>query len=305
MDINNPHDSIFKALQTKKENAADFMQTLLPADITEKLNLETLQIKKGSFIDEKLKSHYSDILYTCIYKNEKEITIALLFEHKSSPDQYPYIQLLRYMVRFWDECIKNKKQLMPIIPIIFYHGYKKWNKKPFTEYFTDIDELLEKFIPQFDYLLIDLNKYNNETIKNLYFTKQINKAYCLLAKNIFNDNNLYNMLTDIFTILQPLIKSSQNEDFISMLLYIFSATELTPENIKQKIEQTLPDGGKIIMTTAIKLINQGKELGIEQGIEQGIRKKAIIDAKKMKKKGYPIEDIIEITGLEKDEIEKL
>ena len=40
MDIQHPHDSIFKAIQSKKENIADLIQYLLPKDIVKKLNLE-------------------------------------------------------------------------------------------------------------------------------------------------------------------------------------------------------------------------------------------------------------------------
>lgn len=51
--------------------------------------------------------------------------------------------------------------------------------------------------------------------------------------------------------------------------------------------------------------DHGYDKGIEAGIEQGIKKEKIETAKKMKAKKMMIEDIIELTGLTKDEIEKL
>lgn len=45
--------------------------------------------------------------------------------------------------------------------------------------------------------------------------------------------------------------------------------------------------------------------GLEQGLEQGIKKEQNYVVRKMKEKKYTIEDIIEITGLSKEEIEKI
>ncbi len=47
------------------------------------------------------------------------------------------------------------------------------------------------------------------------------------------------------------------------------------------------------------------EESIQKGMERGIEKKALEDARKMLEKGYRIEDIYDITGLSKEEVEKL
>ena len=57
------------------------------------------------------------------------------------------------------------------------------------------------------------------------------------------------------------------------------------------------EGGELAMTTAMKL----KEEGIKEGKKAG----KIEDAKKMIKKGYSVEEICDITGLEREEIETL
>ena len=52
-------------------------------------------------------------------------------------------------------------------------------------------------------------------------------------------------------------------------------------------------------------IELGKETGIKQGIEQGEKKKQIEIAKRMLEKGKDIEEIIEMTELTKEEIQKI
>ena len=60
----------------------------------------------------------------------------------------------------------------------------------------------------------------------------------------------------------------------------------------------LPKGAKeAIMTTAEKLRKQGRQEGKQEG--------KLEDARRMLEKGYPLEDIREITGLSRDEVEKL
>ncbi|WP_245537587.1 hypothetical protein [Sediminispirochaeta smaragdinae] len=45
------------------------------------------------------------------------------------------------------------------------------------------------------------------------------------------------------------------------------------------------------------------QMMLEQGIEQGERQRAVITAKKMLAKGYSIQEISELTGLNQQEIE--
>ena len=50
---------------------------------------------------------------------------------------------------------------------------------------------------------------------------------------------------------------------------------------------------------------EGRAEGLAEGKAEGELKKNIENAKKMKDKGYPIDDIADITGLSIEEIEKL
>ena len=71
------------------------------------------------------------------------------------------------------------------------------------------------------------------------------------------------------------------------------------------------------MTTAQRLRKEGLERGLEQGLvkgleqgleqgwEKGAFEKARETAKRMLEKGYPIEDICDITGLTREEVEGL
>ena len=50
---------------------------------------------------------------------------------------------------------------------------------------------------------------------------------------------------------------------------------------------------------------EGKKQGKEEGLEQGLRQKARETARRMLAKGYAIDDVVEVTGLEVAEVRLL
>ena len=98
MEIFNPHDKFFKETFSLRDNVIDFLKGTFPEEIFKKLDLSTLTRDNNSYIDEELKEHFSDIVYTCSCK-DKELKITLLFEHKSYSVPCPYLQLLKYLLK--------------------------------------------------------------------------------------------------------------------------------------------------------------------------------------------------------------
>ena len=75
---------------------------------------------------------------------------------------------------------------------------------------------------------------------------------------------------------------------------------------EQGLKDGREEGRKEGMQEGIKEgIEKGIEKGIEQGRAKGIAEEKLKLAKKMKIKNIPIEDIIELTDLSKEEIDKL
>jgi len=157
----NSHDRFFKALFSKKEDASEFIAKTFPKELSEQIDFQSLEIDKTEYIDSKLRTNYSDIVYNCKFGKSTHIKISLLFEHKSYPEAFPHLQLMGYMLKIWRMQIKQKQNITLVIPIIFYHGKKKWKKKTFDEYFGEIDERLLNYIPRFDYQFVDISDYSD------------------------------------------------------------------------------------------------------------------------------------------------
>jgi predicted transposase/invertase (TIGR01784 family) len=270
MEIFNPHDKFFKETFSIRENVIDFFQGTIPGEILNKLDLSTLTLSNNSYIDEELKEHFSDIVYTCLSKN-KELTIALLFEHKSYPETCPYLQLLKYLLKIWETNIKQTERLQPVIPVILYHGKEVWKVRRFSEYFEGIDETFCRFIPEFEYLLTDLTGYSNEEIKYQVFRRASLQIALLLMRNIFNEKTLEDNLKGFFEIGRQYFEEEEGLRFLeSVIRYLYNVPEIAVERVIETVREISEEGGKLSMTIATKLIEKGKMEGKIEGLKEAI-----------------------------------
>ncbi len=281
MKITNPHDKYFKEVFSNTEDAIAFLKGSLPQELAGNIDFDKLKPLKDSYIDEELKENFSDLVFSTTYKGKTEILITLLFEHKSRPERYPHLQLLKYMLKIWDAGIKQKKSLIPVIPLIFYHGKVKWKQQKFTSYFKGIDDNLSLFIPEFEYILNDLSQYSDEEIARKYDEVRIRTAL-LLMKNIFDEARLKQKIPLIFYGIREIENSETGEKFfVAAINYLFNFVEnIDVEEVAEKIQKITPKGGKLAMTIAVKLRQEGRREGRREGIREGLynaRKESVIN----------------------------
>ncbi len=293
----NSHDRFFKELFSKKEEVSEFVEKTFPAEIAKNLDLETLELDKTEYVDSKLRTSFSDVVYNCKYGNETNVKISLLFEHKSHPESYPHLQLLGYMLKIWEIQIKQKEELTPVIPIIFYHGKKKWNNKPFEKYFNGTDKALQRFIPKFDYQLIDTSDFTDAEIIKLFKSLQL-QIGILVMKNIFNEQKILQEVNTIFAGLNQLLQTQQGEKFFETIVaYLLYATEIDTEKYVEKMKTISIRGTEKFVSTAMKLEMKGEKRGLIRGIEK-VAFNLIL-------KGFDNKFINEATGLTNDKINYL
>ncbi len=272
MEIINPHDKFFKETFSIKKNVIDFLQGTFPPEILKKLDLSTLTQDNNSYIDEELKEHFSDIVYTCFCK-DKELRITLLFEHKSYAAVCPYLQLMKYLLKIWAANSKQMQRLIPVIPVILYHGKETWKVRRFRDYFEGIDEVFFRFIPEFEYLLTDLSFYSNEEIKDKVFRRVSLQITMLLMRNIYNDKILGDKLKAFFEIGKQYFEEGEGLKFLeSVIRYLYYASDIEEERVIDTLKEISEEGGRLSMTIAARLIEKGKIAGRMEGRAEGERK---------------------------------
>ncbi len=157
--ISNPHDEFCRYLLNRPEQAAGFLAHFLPPGLLSPLRLSKLTPLPGTFVDDDLTDHHTDLLFSVPGKHGPETLVYILFEHKSTPDRRTPLQLYRYMERVWNAHLKRKKSLpLPsILPVLVYQGRKPW---PWPTQFEDLVQPApgyERFVPKFSFHLVDLS----------------------------------------------------------------------------------------------------------------------------------------------------
>ena len=94
----NPHDALFRHVFSQPENAVAELRHVLPAEIGEAVEWDTLEVCSGTRIDAELRETQADLLCSVQLRGRPAFLYVLL-EHKSWSDVWTPFQLLVYMVR--------------------------------------------------------------------------------------------------------------------------------------------------------------------------------------------------------------
>jgi predicted transposase YdaD len=265
----NPHDDFFKVAFSRLDVVSDYILQFLEKKIVENIDFETLTISNNSYVTQDLSEYFADIVWECLYgKDKKLIRITFLFEHKSYIPQYPHLQLQRYMLEIWEDCEKNKKPLIPIIPIIVYHNSnekKHWKYKPFSAYFKDIDASLLPYIPSFEYQLTDLTNLTNEQWNMLKVGLMLHSLKTLQ----YGTNQQY-VLQNLDLLLVNVKDDEKDEHLrtflVAQLVYILKNNELSPDDTKKIIQSVKKSNS---MSAYDYLMNEAKLEGKLEGELKG------------------------------------
>lgn len=171
-----------------------------------------------------------------------------------------------------DKVIEGLRFVFVELPKFKPHSFsEKKMQVLWLRYLTEVDEKT-RVVPQ-----------------ELMDVPEIKMAVEQLEESAFNDAQLwgYDDFWDAVRVEKTLVSDVQNK---------------YKEGIEQGIEQGIKQGIKQGIEQGIK---QGIKQGVEQGIEQGIEQGKIDTALRMLQKGYTVNDVCDITGLERNVVSGL
>lgn len=157
-------------------------------------------------------------------------------------------------------------------------------------------------------MFYDLTKLSDDEIKG---SLQL-KAYLTICRDILTDN-VEKFVASIFRAIDYLLalddQAARKRYFNVLMTYIFNAGQKLTEKEVDQVVKKIPEGREVVMTLAELYMKRGMEQGMEKGLEEGKQLGLIEGIKKVTlnliAKGYSLNEISEVTGLTKDEIEKL
>lgn len=251
-----PHDEFFKATFGRLEVALDYLQKMLPAEIIQTLDTSKLKRVNGSYVSTTLREFFSDLIFECPLKNiDQRLRISLLFEHKNKLETYPHFQVLRYMLDTWEEQLKQKKELTPIIPIIIYQGANNWHVRDMSSYFAaPLPSSLLRFLPTFEYHFTNVTTMPDEAILALGKSLLVNTFF--MMKYIRNPTFIIENHHLIFVNLEE--PKSPRDFMVILFAYFLKNTELAREKIQDFIEELPKTLNKSAMSTYEMILEEGR-----------------------------------------------
>jgi predicted transposase/invertase (TIGR01784 family) len=260
-DINKPHDNVVKNILGREGIAKDFVRYYLPQEISKDLDLETLEVSSQSYVSGHLKESLSDLVIRIQLYNGDLADIYVLIEHKSDMEAWTKLQLLKYMNEIWQATAKENKICLPIvIPLVFYHGKRRWKHSlEFADLFQAPSEYYKKYIPKFEHILHEVPEINEQKVKSTITLE----VFHLVLEYIFYPEKRDKIYESFELLFQGLNSKDAEEIFGVLIRYLLSATDERPENAEEKVKH-LPKGGETVRTTAERLREEGYNIAMQK-----------------------------------------
>lgn len=302
-EVHHEHDVGYKHIFSHKATFLEFLRSFTKKEWANLIKEEDLILVDKSYILSDFEEEESDILYK-MKIDDKEVIFYVLLEFQSKVDFQMPMRLLFYMTEVWRDILKNTDKntrkrksfkLPAIIPIVLYNGKNKWTAKMNFKEILSGYELFEDNILDFNYMLFDINRYDDDELINM---SNLVSAIFLLDQEM-NEEELIRRLRKIIYVLKK-ISPEQFNVFKQWLKNIVKPR--LKEEMQKQVDDVLNKSNQEEVDVMVS--NLGKTLdNIEKkGIEKGIEKKAKEIAVKAIKMGMDNSVISELTGLKEDEI---
>jgi predicted transposase/invertase (TIGR01784 family) len=265
-----PHDALFKTAFGQPELARSELELLLPDALLEYLDLATLVVRPGSFVDDELRHAHTDLLYVVRTHGGATALVYVLMEHQSTFDARMPLRLLRYMVRVWEAWEREHAgaKLPIVIPVVLCHDPGGWRAAPaFASMLDASSELLAAvgpFQPLFRFVLDDLGSLPLEILAS----RELH-ALALLVELAFWAARSMHRLRDaaprMGALTSKLDRDARTRSLLTQL-YVYllktAAPEVEASEVRVMLEQIAgPQGHEDVVNAAEQLIAEGRVEG--------------------------------------------
>ncbi len=280
--LHHPHDKYAKIVLQVREIALQIIEYALdPADF-ECIDLDSLRLSNTTFIDEYLRESFADICYEGTTKSDEPCTINILIENKSDkPDKSEESnleQLNRYISNKWVEDRKQGRNLALTIPILLYHGSAELKKDTPATLFPKASQNLLRYVPSFDYVILDISHLKDSEIEAIKFIDLRN--IFLAFKYGRNEKYLAEHWKKVIIFAAQTAKNSTLNIIIKAtflyMVHISQTVSKKSKNIENELEpdekgSLLPFIPEFLVDSFKKGMEKGEKRGEKRGMEKLLR----------------------------------
>jgi predicted transposase/invertase (TIGR01784 family) len=262
-----PHDALFKYVFRQPEHAAAELRAIFPPALSEHLDWGSLALEPSSFVDEELRGHHADVLFS-VRCAGLPAYVYVLFEHQSTSDPLMAFRLLRYLVRIWDDVLSkhpDSKRLPAIVPVVLYQGKSKWAAATELRQLIDLDAQtmarIDPYHAQLSFLVDDLSQTDDRALRSRALTPQAAAALAVLAR-AWNMDALMEVLRRWADILAEMGRHPDGlQALTAFWTYALLVGRMDRKELRELARSIGPIGSEAYMTAAEILHAEGKAEG--------------------------------------------
>jgi len=174
--IPTPHDTLIKEIFGRPWISAELFKAYLHPQVADLIDWGVLTLENGTYLDERTRSFYTDLLFSAKWRGE-DIYLYLLLEHQTAVDRFQPIRMGSYVFGIWNDLIKKKElegdgELPIIIPVVLHQGARWTGPKRVSEVLArpenagaEAREIFRRWTPDFEFELIELPERDLEEIR--------------------------------------------------------------------------------------------------------------------------------------------
>ncbi|NRA73692.1 MAG: Rpn family recombination-promoting nuclease/putative transposase [Rickettsiales bacterium] len=209
------HDKLFKTSMANPTIAKETLQMILPKEILDAIELNSLKLEKSDFANVILGDGTTDVLFSVKWNNEKGYIFVIL-EHQTEPDKLMTFRLMKYALRICDLYLsQNKGAKFPLIfPCVIYSGHKSYTApRAFWEMFQNPQQA-KKYLAEPPHLL------SLKDIEDINTRYKCHAGLVLMLMNKVHEQDIFPYLKEWFPLLTELAHMNLHvtEDLLKYLI---------------------------------------------------------------------------------------
>jgi predicted transposase/invertase (TIGR01784 family) len=315
-------DNAYKLIFAEPEMFLDFLKNFIPIDILKKVKPQDIEDITERFLPLFSDNKDSDTIKKIRLEGNKPLFVIGIIEHESEVNYTTTVKMLQYITLVLTDYIKendkkhkeemDKKhrtkiklstskgfKLPPVLPIVFYDGTKKWTSSLNLIDRTELSEIFEKYIPKFEYELVDLNKYSRDDL--IKFGNLLSLMLIVDKVHKVEDFELLNTLPKEYL---DKLKLNIPDHLLELLancirLFLIKA-EVREEKIDEITEILYQRRFNDMFDVQVSIKNIE-----EEAARKAVKKNTIELAKKLLKNGIPLKIVSDSTGLDEGFLKQL
>lgn len=280
-------------LFSNKEIFRQLLTSFVKKAWVKEVDFSKCELVKGSFVSEKYKKTFSDLVYKVKLRG-RDLYIVVLLEFKSEPAHFVAVQIAGYILDFYRHLLSAEKRLRklpPVFPVLLYNGKKRWNAPREVAELVEGAALLGEYGLRCKYFPIIENTFSRQALQRIGNIVSI----LFLAETHFDAKRIARELEALFDKAKDKQAASL---FVNWLMQLFHHGRIDEADY-EKLEKVYQS------TTEVSMLIEALQKEKTQLRSRGERASKLKIARAMLHNGEPVEKIKLYTGLSHDAIAKL